>query len=421
MIRLGPQEADVARAWLTSNKRLVIDGVSLLPEENAYLANHPLVAARGQAKAYYLRDESKQVWILKKFLPGRNPDAAYIKAIQALIPPHSGFESGYQRRVLSPSSVSTKALPSAEFRSWIDNTILMPRVKGSDWAWLADKVRDGTIDLTREQRLLMCQNLNQKLSTLERNALSHRDLSSTNVFIDANTWDVHLIDWDSLYHPSLSIPPSTTFGTNGYIAPFVRVNGSENASVTWRSGSDRFSLAILNVEFLTVERGSPVTGDGGLFDQDEIYRLGGAGINGITDRLKRDFPLAFQVFAKTLNADSFAACSGPEEWMGIEITHSAPSLKDFYDPQVDFLKFLHRLQQRLEIPAPKLSELEEPQYKTPVVKATLDAGPLAPSLTDLEKFDLRDLLTASQQATPAAPRLADLDDPFNRGKNKQQT
>lgn len=413
MTKPRPQETDVARAWLASKKRVSIEGVRLLPEENTYLANHPLVSARGQAKAYYLRDESKRTWILKKFLPGRHPDTAYIKAIQALIPACAGFESGYQRRVLSPASVATvaaKELPSAEFPTWIDNTILMPRVKGSDWAWLADKVRDGTIVLKREQRLLMCQNLNQKLSILEKNELSHRDLSSTNVFIDTDTWDVHLIDWDSLYHPSLTIPPHTTFGTNGYIAPFVRVNGSEDGSVTWRAGSDRFSLAILNVEFLTVERGSPLTGDGGLFDQDEIYRLGGAGINEITDRLKRNFPVAFQVFDKTLRAQSFTASPGPEEWMGIETTPTAPSLKDVYDPQADFLKFLHRVQPHIEIPAPKLSELEEPQYRRPTVKTTQSAGPPAPKLTDLSRLDERKVLPATQQTAPAAPRLADLDD-----------
>ena len=419
MTKPRSQETDVAKAWLVSKKRIPIEGVRLLPEENTYLPNHPLVSARGQAKAYYLRDESKRTWILKKFLPGRHPDAAYIKAIQALIPPCAGFESGYQRRVLSPASVAKKELPSAEFPTWIDNTILMPRVKGSDWAWLADKVRDGTIELKREQRLLMCQNLNQKLSILEKNDLSHRDLSSTNVFIDTNTWDVHLIDWDSLYHPSLSIPPSTTFGTNGYIAPFVRVNGSEDSRLTWRAGSDRFSLAILNVEFLTVERGSPVTGDGGLFDQDEIFRLKGTGINGITDRLKRNFPVAFQVFDKTLRAQSFAACPSPEEWMGIETTPTAPSLKDVYDPQTDFLKFLHRLQQRVEIPAPKLSELEEPQYRRPPVKTTQDAGPPAPKLTDLQRLDLLEMLPAAQQTAPSAPRLADLDDPSIGMNNKQ--
>jgi hypothetical protein len=419
MIRPRPQETDVVRAWLASKTRIVFEGISLFPEENTYIPHHPLVAARGQAKAYYLRDDLKRGWILKKFLPGRHPDTAYITAIQALIPVCVGFESGYQRRVLSAASIGTANLPSGEFGSWIDNTILMPRVKGIHWAWIADKVREGTIDLKREQRLLMCHNLNQKLSTLEKSKLSHRDLSSTNVFIDTDTWDVHLIDWDSLYHPSLTMPPGTTVGTNGYIAPFVKVNGSEDARVTWSVGSDRFSLAILNVEFLTVERGSPLTGDGGLFDQDEIYRLGGAGINGITNRLQQNFPLAFHVFDKTLRAESFAACPSPEEWMGCETAPTAPSLKDVYDPQPDFLKFLHRLQQKAEIPAPKLSELDEPQYSASTIKPNHEAGPAAPRLMDLQVFDLRDLHTATaQQTAPPAPRLADLDDPFS-GAEKQ--
>ena len=135
----------------------------------------------------------------------------------------------------------------------IENTILMPLVRGSDWANVADKVRAGKINLTSEQRLLLCRNLSEKVSILERSNVSHRDLSSTNVFVDTNTWNVHLIDWDSIFHSSLTFPPNTTFGTNGYVAPFVRVNGSEDPHIRWRCGADRFSLAVLNVEFLCVE------------------------------------------------------------------------------------------------------------------------------------------------------------------------
>src|SRR6266849_2675208 len=130
--------SDVAQMWLISKKCASIEGIDLSPQENSFLPENPLVVARGQAKAFYLHDKNKRVWILKKFLPGRNPDAQYIKAIQALVPQHVGFESGYQRKVLSRASVVASSSPSADFPSWIENTILMPLVRGSDWANVAD-------------------------------------------------------------------------------------------------------------------------------------------------------------------------------------------------------------------------------------------------------------------------------------------
>src|SRR4026208_1687299 len=205
------QNSDVAQTWFLSRSRVSIEGVNLLLQENEFLKGNPLIVARGQAQAFFLHDENNRVWILKKFLPGRNPNTQYIRAVQGLIPQHQGFESGYQRKVLFQTSVTRSGLPSADFPSWIENTILMPRVNGSDWANIADKVRNGTIHLTPEQRLTICRHLSEKITILERNNLSHRDLSSTNIFIDTNTWEVHLIDWDSIYHVSLSIPSSTTF------------------------------------------------------------------------------------------------------------------------------------------------------------------------------------------------------------------
>lgn len=438
--------SDVAQVWLLSKRCASIEGIELVPQENTFFKGNPLVVARGQAEAYYLYDALKRVWILKKFLPGRNPDAQYIKSIQALIPRHAGFESGYQRKVLSGASVAAASVPTADFLRWIENTILMPLVKGGDWAHIADKVRDGTITLSAEQRLLMCRRLSEKVSILESHQLSHRDLSSTNIFVDTNTWDVHLIDWDSIYHPSLTLPPNTTFGTNGYIAPFVKVNGKEDPRITWQHRADRFSLAVLNIEFLTIERGSPVTGDGGLLNQDEIYNLGGSGIDRIVGRLRRDFPSAVRLFDQLLRAGSFDDCPGPDEWIALGAGVTAPSLKDVYDPQQDFLTFIQKLQQKRppEIPAPQLRDIELPDLGVPyVLAAQEDEGPPAPKLAELETLDVSGLLrpapetvrrapdldevqdppetttqTAAAPAPPAAPSLSDIEDPFaGAGKN----
>jgi serine/threonine protein kinase len=411
--------------WLAGQRRASIEGINLLPQENTYLKGNPLVVARGQAQAFYLHDETRRVWILKKFLPGRNPNAQYIQAVQSLIPRHPGFESGYQRKVLSQASVAGSKLPSPDFPAWIENTILMPRVIGSDWAYIADKVRDGTIHLTPEQRLLMCRNLSEKIGVLESSGLSHRDLSSTNVFIDTNTWTVHLIDWDSIYHSSLTMPPNTTFGTRGYIAPFVRVEGMEDAQTTWMGRADRFSLGLLNIEFLSVERNSPLTGDGGIFDQDEIYNRGGSGIKKIVGRLQLDFPHALGLFDGVLRAGYFDECPSPDEWQSLGAGVTAPSLKEVYDPQPDFLKFIQQIQKappKIERPAPRLSDFEVPDLSEPHVPAAKDDGPRAPRLAELEQLDwgtlspraLPESVTspAALAPGPAAPSLTDIEDPF---------
>ncbi|HEY0377987.1 MAG TPA: serine/threonine-protein kinase [Pyrinomonadaceae bacterium] len=408
--------SDVAQAWLRSKTRASIEGINLLPQENTYLAGNPLVIARGQAQAFYLHDETRRVWILKKFLPGRNPNAQYIKAIQSLIPMHPGFESGYQRKVLSRASAAGASLPAAEFPAWIENTILMPLVPGSHWAYIADRVRDGTIRLTPEQRLSMCRSLSEKIAVLESHGLSHRDLSSTNIFIDTDTWAVHLIDWDSIYHDSLTMPPNTTFGTSGYVAPFVRVSGVEDAQATWARGTDRFSMGVLNVEFLSVERDSPVTGDGGIFDQDEIYNSGGSGIDKITGRLRRDFPSALALFGRILHAAAFDKCPSPDEWRALGAGVTAPSLKDVYDPQPDFMRFIQRMQivpPKIERPAPDLRDMAAPDFHAPHVPATKDGGPPAPSLTELGRPDWGQLsLRPAPESARPAPRLDELEDPF---------
>ncbi len=394
---------DVAQAWLLGGRRVSIEGIDLLPQKNnLFFKDTPFVIARGQAQAFYLTDAAGRVWILKKFLPGRTPDAQYVRAIRALVPQHPGFESGYQRRVLARASVA--ASPSADFDSWVENTILMPQVGGSDWAYIADRVREGALSLSREQRLLLCKSLSEKVRVLETNGLSHRDLSSTNIFIDTAAWEVHLIDWDSLFHPSLTIPPNTTYGTNGYVAPFVRAAGSEDPRVTWAPGADRFSLAVLNAEFLSVGQNSPVTGDGGLLDQDEIFARGGRGIDQTAAALRRDFPGALALFERALRADRFEQCPEPGEWIGLAAGVTAPSLKDVYDPQADFIKFIQTLQQvPPPPPAPALDDVPVPDFSTRFVTDDAPAGPPAPSLDDVEEFDPRALKPPATPATPAPP------------------
>jgi serine/threonine protein kinase len=130
----------------------------------------------------------------------------------------------------------------------------MPRVNGFDWSTLADEIRDGSVTLNQQQRFTICKNLTRLIELLENSRCCHRDLSCGNIFIDTNTWQVYLIDWDSFYHPSLQMPRATTCGTAGYTAHLVWDNGNLDPRGTWCEHADRYALSLLNVELLLVSQ-----------------------------------------------------------------------------------------------------------------------------------------------------------------------
>lgn len=316
---------DIVEAWLKSGKHAEFAGLRLRPNENPLLKGAPLSIVRGQAQAFYLTDDNGLDWILKKFTPARIPDRAYIKAIGSLVPRRPGFQSGYIRRVLSKRDVSGSGFHGADFESWVENTVLMPRINSDDWAALADKLRRGSAALTNGERLLLCRSLSESVGLLEGQDLSHRDLSVTNVFVDVKAALVHLIDWDCLYHPSLTMPRNTTYGTEGYIAPFVKKSGAHDPRVTWRPHADRFGLALLNAEFLCMGAGTPLRNEGGMFEQAELNGGGGPETAKIIDRLRRDFPGADTLLEKALGARSFDDCPSPAEWLALGAPAQSPA------------------------------------------------------------------------------------------------
>jgi hypothetical protein len=129
------------------------------------------------------------------------------------------------------------------------------------------------------------------------------------------------------------MPPNTTFGTEGYVAPFIKVNGAGLPQVSWTPHSDRFSLALLNAEFLTMDAGSPLTGDGGAFDQDEIYNRGGSNIAAILDQVKQICPKAAKLVLEALKAATFDECPSPEKWIVATGGKATRTPFDFYIAQ----------------------------------------------------------------------------------------
>lgn len=299
--------------WLDSGHAAVIDGLALRPQPHPYSARMVLSTSKGQAEVYYLRDDVRGEWMLKKFHPGCAPDPANILAVQSLVPRDKGFEAAYLRRCLRRDMVSRTGYSPPELIEWIDGTILMPRVIAADWSEVVGNVRDGTRDLSLADRVTLAENLCARVEVLEEVQLAHRDLSATNVMLDTFL-GIHLIDWDSLYSPSLQMPANTTVFTTGYAAPFIRERNDDPVS-TWTSGGDRFALAVLILELFAAEPGCALTGDGGLLDQIELNARGGAGIGQALDAAAGRTSVVEPLFQRALQARAAIDCPSPREWL----------------------------------------------------------------------------------------------------------
>jgi serine/threonine protein kinase len=162
---------------------------------------------------------------------------------------------------------------------------------------------------------------------LEARQCCHRDLSCGNVFLDLQTLGAHLIDFDSLYHPGLTMPRGTTCGTTGYTSHLAWNNGQLDAARTWCEGADRYALAILNVEFLLLDRTSADTNEGGIFDQEELRQQGGPGLNTIVSVLQTAHPVAAQLLESAVVSTSFEDCPPPGEWIRFFDTVAGPAVK----------------------------------------------------------------------------------------------
>jgi hypothetical protein len=272
-----------------------------------------LSTMRGQATVYFLRDAAQGEWILKKFAAGRAPDTANIVAVQSLVPREAGFEAAFLRRCLRRDSVSPAEFAPPEFVDWIDGTLLMPRIAAPDWSQLIEMMRDGDLDLSTTDRLEVAENLCAKIEILEHAQLAHRDLSVTNVMVDA-AHGIHLIDWDSLYAPSLHMPANTITGSDGYTAPFIRERNDDPAA-TWMVGGDRFALAVLILEGFAAAPGCRMAADGGLLEQSEINARGGPGIDGALKAAARHTMVVAPLFRQALQARTAQECPSPGAWM----------------------------------------------------------------------------------------------------------
>jgi serine/threonine protein kinase len=353
---------DVVENWFRSCQYAIVGHVSAKPMEHSLSKKTPLVIEKGQAAGYFLVDDKGNRWILKKFHGANELDRDYLQMVSSLLPKHDGFFCGIQRWVLSRGVLRRASgyYYSKDLDHWLDGTILMPKVAGFDWASLADELRDGSSKLDEQRRFTLCRNLARLVEVLEAARCAHRDLSSGNVFVDPTGWRVCLIDFDSLYHPSLRMPRATTCGTVGYSAPYAWNNGRMDPTRTWREHADRYALSLINTEFLLVSPGTKLTGDGGIFDQDELKKRSGPGIDSIVSQLRASYPRAAKLLEATIHSSSFSDCPSPQDWDSVcngkpSVVFKPPSLSDM--PKIPTNLIGERRPAAPLWPAPRLIEM----------------------------------------------------------------
>ncbi len=365
---------DALESWLKSGKFAEIAGRRLQLLEHPAQPGTPLAVQRGQATAAFLRAADGTEWVVKRFHQGRQPEESYLSAVAALLPAHDAFASGKERVVLSSSGLgrANGFYYSKAFASYLDGAVLMPRISGNAWANVADDIRDGKLRLSSHDRLSFSRQLAELVRRLEEQGCAHRDLSSGNVFIDLGARSVSVIDFDSVFHRTLSMPSATICGTDGYVAPFVWEGCAPDVSRTWNVHADRFSLAVLIVEFLLLRANSPLGADGGLFSQEELRTQSRPRFSALIGELRADYPEAGSLFSSALASTTYDGCPSPDDWIhccdamhgastisrceveavepnfftrllgklrgngAVAVAHTAPRLADLPDPIVDF-------------------------------------------------------------------------------------
>ena len=376
---------EVMEQWVKNGRYAVVNQRRIKPIENTRLKGKPLSSQKGQAEAFFLIDDKRDWLVLKKFNTGRAPDRAYLSKVGSLLPMDPGFTCGTDRQILSKTDlVKIKGCHyNAELARWLDGTVIMPKVSGYDWSTVADDIRVGTTNLDTTQRFTLCRNLTRLIELLEEGHCCHRDLSCGNIFIESSTGAVSLIDFGSFYHPSLSMPKVTTCGTEGYTAPYAWDNSTPNARRTWCEGADRYALSLLNAEFLVVTKGTEVTSEGGIFEQDELRNRFGRKINSILSELRRQYPPAAQLLKRTIHSRNPKDCPSPQEWNqfldGAGVVSTPVTLADIPEPSAARISdILNRCRPAAPIwPAPSLSEIP---LKIPQIPKSRSIAPRVVSL-----------------------------------------
>jgi len=370
---------DVMDKWLKSKKFAQVNGVKLKPVKNPIYPDIALSTQKGQSEAFCCVCEAGEQLIVKKFNNGKELNTDYLNSVSALLPRHEAFRAGTNRQILSATMVKRASgyYYTAELSKCLDGTILMPRIDGLDWASVAEEIRQDRIPLDKNMRVKFAINLADLVAILEAHGCCHRDISSGNVFIILTSGMIYLIDFDSLYHPCLTIPKATTCGTAGYSPPFAWGIDGLDAKRTWCPYADRYAMAIIIVEFLTLDKGSPLTAEGGMFSQDELCARRGKSLENIRKLLVRNYPQIVQLFDSVINSRDFQTCPSPQDWQqSLEKIFLAddikpPALNCIKDDYKEcFQKIISKVRPAAPLwPAPRLSDIPPINLELPKVSS----------------------------------------------------
>lgn len=364
--------------WFGSGKYAKLNGSRVRPIPHPVLDEEPLPIQKGQAVAICLIADDGGRLVLKKFHQGRSLDRSYLVSVTSLLPCKDGFVAGTQRQILSSDKLGRTrgCYYAADLAAFLDATILMPLVTGTDWAGLADEIRQGQVKLSKPHRVALCRNLVELVVSLEDVGCAHRDFSNGNVFIDITSCRIYLIDFDSLYHPSLPMPKATTCGTVGYVPPFAWRGDTLDACRTWCPHADRYALGLLIAEFCILDKGSPITADGGMFDQNELCRRRGPGLDSARKALLAYWPNLSDLFEATIGSRDFESCPSPQDWQHVldSTFPKPPSLDQLGGIPAGYFERISMSSNRPAIPLllpPDLSEI--PRFKVEPRKGVSNA------------------------------------------------
>ncbi len=308
--------------WYRSGESVTVNALALRPEGHPVL-DTPLAIARKQATAYLLRDLAGRRWFVKKFNPGRVPSAEYLVRIRDSVPSMWPFRAASARTVVGASQVVAPVVLTG-IAKWLDGTVLMPKVPGSPWTDLLEGLNGtGGPRLDWRQRLVVATRLAIVTAAAEDASVSHRDYSGGNIHVEAASGRIHLIDWDSAFVPDAPFQPNTVLGSEGYMAPWL-----SDAKDSWATTADRFALAVMITEVLTVDQSWHLTGDGALFRQDEFGTDSESfqRAHHALSTINRDLAILFE---RAWKADTFARCPAPFEWAELIGPRDPSSLEEW--------------------------------------------------------------------------------------------
>ena len=153
-----------------------------------------------------------------------------------------------QRQRLSATTHATLVAKHPELR----NAILMPWIDYPTVSDIRNELRNQkkpSTSTSQNRCLKLAQILADTLCMLEKEGLAHGNISNSNVLVNWELSDLHVIDIEDMFHATLKRPITVSASKGGTPSYRFRDNFT-----SWHHASDRFAGAILISELLTLDQ-----------------------------------------------------------------------------------------------------------------------------------------------------------------------